>query len=212
MNNHEIIFKLNDIEKIVIIPEESLNDIHCCSEALIIFYKNSEKFKLESGMLTVNLPTLSYLLEQALKNKLPLHESIKEDIGYLYTQYTFYAYDKNRLENMGLVFDKIDDDWVGIKHLLWAGYDFAVWVYNDKNGNIMLEFTPRYKGDYFDPEDSSEFEAYNTFIKNYKSYLTTTISHNTAQQWLAQANALLKQIDDNVQRLIAEEKNKKKTD
>ncbi len=201
MNEREIILKLNETEKIVIEFEESLNDIHCCSEASIIFYKNSEKIKLESGMLTINLPTLSYLLEHALNNKLPLHKSIKRDIGYLYTQYTFYAYDKNILENMGLIFDKTNDDWVGIKHLLWAGYNFAIWMYNDKTGAITLEFTPRYKGDYFDPKDSDNFEAYKQFLENYKSYLAITISHETAQRWLTQANYVLKQIDENVKGL-----------
>ncbi len=46
----------------------------------------------------------------------------------------------------------------------------------------------------------SKTKEYEEFLKNYKSYLTTTISRETAQRWLAQANDILKQIDENVER------------
>src|SRR5205085_6952781 len=102
MNKQEIILKLNDTEKIIITPEELLNDIHCCSRALITFNKGNEKLKLEDDMLSCNLHTLISLLTNALNNQLPLHNSLNEKIGYLAAQYSFYAYDKNKLKQLGL--------------------------------------------------------------------------------------------------------------
>lgn len=208
MNKPEIILKLNNTQKIVIHLEEPLNEIHCCSDALITFHENNQILKLENNTLTFSLPTLTYLLTKAINNKLPLHKSVEGKIGYQYAQDVFFAYDKNTLEPLGLVFDK-NNDWIGRKYLLWS-YDFAVWMYNDKYGNIKLEITSVYKGGYFDPEDSNGVEAYEQFLKNYKSYLTTTISRETAQQWLDQANDILKHIDENIKRLVKEQEEREK--
>lgn len=202
MNKEQITLKLNDTEKIVINFEESLNEIHCCSNALIVFHKDNETFRLGNEMLTVTLPTLTYLLTETINNKLLLHKSLEGNIGYQYAQDVFFAYDRNILEPLGLVFDE-NNNWIGRRYLLCA-YDVAVWMYNDKNGDIKLEFTSVYGGGYFDPEDINGIAAYEQFLKNYKSYVIVTISQRTAQQWLAQANDILKHIDENVKRLIKE--------
>ncbi len=123
MNEHKITFKLNDTQKIVITPEESLNEIHCCSNALITFHKDNETLKLEDDMLSYNLHILIFLLTKALSKKFSMHESIQGNLGYLAAHYSFYTLDKDKLTQLGLVLDE-DDNWVGEDYQLW-GWDFA---------------------------------------------------------------------------------------
>lgn len=198
MNKREVTFKLNDTQKIVITLEEPLDEIHCCSNALITFHKDNEILKLEDDMLSCNLHILISLLTKALNNELPLHKSLQGKTGYLAAHYSFYALDKDKLTQLGLILDE-DDNWAGEDYQLW-GWDFTGWIHNDKNDNIILELTPRYKGGWYDPDDTKNVKEYEAFLNNYKSYFTTTISRETAQKWLTQANALLKQISENVER------------
>lgn len=202
MLNREIIFKLNDTQKIVITPEESLNDIHCCSRALITFNNGNEILKLEDDTLSHNLHILISLLTDAINNRLPLHNSLKKKIGYLAAQYSFYAYDADKLKKLGLILDK-NNVWIGKNYQLW-GWDFAGWIYNDKDGNIILELTPRYKKGWFDPDDTNKTKEYTEFLKNYKSYFTTIIPREVARQWLNQATIILEQINENVERDMRE--------
>jgi hypothetical protein len=202
MHEHEITFKLTDTQKIVITTEETLNEIHCCSNALIMFHKDNDTLKLENDSLSYNLHTFISLLTDALNNKLPLHESIQGKAGYLAAHYSFYLLDKDKLTQLGLVLDK-DDNWVGENYQLW-GWDFAGWIYNDEKGNIIFELTPRYKGGWYDPDNTKNVKEYKEFLVNYKSYFITTIPHKVAQRWIAQANDILKQIDENVKRGMKE--------
>lgn len=205
MNKKQITFKLNNTEKIVITSEESLNDIHCCSRALITFNKGNEILKLEDNSLVHNLHEFISLLTKALNNELNIHKSIQNNLGYLGAHYSFYSLAENKLIQSGLVFDK--NDWVGEKYQLWAHlcvWDFTGWVYNDKSGNIILELTPRYKGSWFDPDKPKKVKEYEEFLANYKSYSTTIISIETAKRLLDQAHTILKQIDKNVERFIKE--------
>lgn len=198
MNEHEITFKLTDTQKIVITPEETLSEIHCCSNALITFHKGNEVLKLEDDSLSYNLHILISLLTDALSNKLPLHKSIQGNAGYLAAHYSFYLLDKDKLTQLGLVLDK-DDNWVGEDYQLW-GWDFAGWIYNDENGNIVFELTPRYKGGWYDPDNTKNVKEYENFLVNYKSYFITVIPRETARKWIDQANDILKQIAENVER------------
>ena len=143
------------------------------------------------------------LLVKASSNQLLRHESVSSTIGSLFTSYRFYSFDSELSKQQGLVFDE-EDEWVGNKHLLFA-HDIAVWIYNDQNSEIILEFTPWYKGNYFDDEGETDFTQYEQFLKDYKLLFTRTLPREVGQQWLDQANNILKQIAENTERFEKEE-------
>ena len=209
MSTSKIVFSLNETEKIVIELHDAINRIHCCSDASIFFVQGVQQYLLEKWMLSFNIPILSSLLSQALKNKLPMHKLIMEDLGYLYAQYRFYSADRIMLGKLGFVFEKVDGQysWMGEKYLLWA-YDMAAWLYNDTDGNIVLELAPVYKGNRFDEEGETDFTDYDAFLKNYKPLFTRVIPRDVAQQWLDQANKILQHIADNVERFAKEAESK----
>src|SRR5437016_11155825 len=123
MNKNEIIFFLNENEKIVINLEDPLEEVHCCYEAPVAFIKNSKRYSLSQDAVFYNIKFMRSLLKKCLNKELKLHESIHENIGYLYAQYSFYWFDKEISQQLGLVFT--GDSWVGFKHLLFA-YDLAI--------------------------------------------------------------------------------------
>lgn len=205
MENNNYVFQYNDMESIVIELELPRSEIHCCTEAPIFFYMGDLKFLLENWMISFNVPILSVLLTQALNRQLLLDASIKQDIGYLYAQYRFLTYYQNTLEQTGFLFvDQLNGrDWIGRKYLAW-GHEVALWIYNDVADNIVLEFTPMYKGPKFDQEEEFDTLPFEQFLKTYKPLCTRILASNIAQQWLAQANSILDQIAANTARFNAE--------
>lgn len=213
MSKYNIIFKLNDIEKIIIEPENPIEELDCCYEAQIIFLQDSKKNILSKDAVHNNMIILSNLLTKALSNKLQLHKSITEDIGYIYNQYSDYlCNDKSKVQN-NFGYTKLEgrDIWAGNKYNLWNSA-LTSWIYNDADGSIIFELTPMYPENFFYTKKKPQKIPYQEWIKDYRPYLITKIPHNIAQQWLAQANAILNQIDENVKRLIKEHAEKEKTD
>jgi len=206
MNLYEITFQLNESEKIVIKFGEQAVMMNCCHEVPIFFVGESERLQIDCDSIRSCTQHLQSLLMKALNNELQLHKSVQNNIGYLYTQYKFYWYDSSILETMGFVFEdnKGKKRWVGKGYLLFA-HDVAVWIYNDSKEDIVLEFTPWYTGNNFDEEGETDFTQYDAFLKEYKSLFTRIIPRDVAQQWLDQANQILQQIADNVERLAKEE-------
>lgn len=209
MSAYVIIFQLNELEKIVIEFDDASIMMNCCHEVPIFFIGQSERLQIDCDSVRSCTEHLQCLLLRALNNELQLHHSIQNNIGYLYTQYKFYWYDSSILETMGFVFEdnKGKKRWVGKKHLLFA-YDIAVWIYNDSNGNIVLEFTPWYTGNNFDEEGETDFTQYDAFLKSYKPLFTRVISREVAARWLNQANQILQQIADNVEPLAEKKESK----
>ena len=68
----------------------------------------------------------------------------------------------------------------------------ATLLYN-KNGDIVLQIAPIF-------DSSINKIPYKVFIRNYRPYLTRTISHKTAQGWLEQVVKLRKIMLDNYER------------
>ena len=212
MNKHNIIFKLNNEENIVIELENPIEELDCCSEAPIIFFHGSKKVILSTDSVRNNMIILSNLLTKALSNKLQLHESIIEDIGYLYNQYSDYLWNKKSKVQDNFGYSKLDgrDTWVGNNYSLWDS-DLASWIYNDTDASIVFEVTPVYPEDFFCTKRKPQKVSYQEWIKGYAPYLIKKIPHNVAQQWLAQANDILKQIDENVERDMKKVEEQEKT-
>lgn len=53
---------------------------------------------------------------------------------------------------------------------------------------------------YCEPEEEPDYIPYEEWIKTYKPYFITTLSRETAQQWLEQAEYIIKIVDDNQRR------------
>jgi len=132
---------------------------------------------------------LKNFLIAALDGKLQLHESISQDIGYLYNQ---------ELQNKsGLFFIQLDnrDFWIGRDYLLWAFEYMATWIYNAPNGDIVFAVTPLYQGSFLSTQKT--MMSYAKWMKTYKPHLMVILSRKIVQRWLAQTNSILEQIDKN---------------
>ncbi len=213
MNKHNLIFQLNDTEKIVVELDASIDGVNCCTEAPIVFFQGSKKVILSEDAVRNNMIILSNLLTKALKNKLQLHESITQDIGYLFNQYSDYLCDDTSTVQNNFGYTKLDgrDTWAGNNYSLWNS-DLASWIYNDVDGSIIFELTPIYPEDFFYTKNeppilrqrlrrARQTVPYQEWIKGYAPYLITTIPHNVAQQWLEQADSIVKQIDESTAKL-----------
>lgn len=212
MRLHEIIFRLNENENITLLFQDSLEMQHTCSPSKIIFMdQKSDKILLSNDSIYENIYILSSLLTKALHNNLVLHTSlnapndVRTDIGYLWHE------DIQNTQNPCLVYKKSEerDYWVGESYKLWSG-NFLTWIYNDEKGNIILEMTPYFpKGFvYIDPNESltseeiAHLKLYDEWAKQYTPFLFRTISKETAQEWLYQADKILKHIEKNTQRML----------
>jgi hypothetical protein len=204
MNTNNIVFKLNEQEKIVIELEESLENIDSCYQEYMNFYRDNVilcRFSLDT--IRYYLATLQILLKSALANNLQLHESITIDIGFLDNE--------DCQEKKNLIYDGIH--WVGRKYAFIAGYWnekswFSSWIYNDGLGNIVFELTPKYKWHFYNKKEAKKYKdyvPYEEWIKNYKPLLIRVIPREIAQQWLHQAEEILKKIEENTARLHTQE-------
>jgi len=211
MSNHNVTFTLHDAQKIIIELANPVQKLDCCTEAPIVFLQDSKKVILSTDSVQNNMTILKNILEKALSNKLQLHTSIKEDIGYLYNQYSDFLCNKKSKVQDNFGYTKLEgtDIWAGNKYNLWNS-DVISWIYNDADGSIIFELTPAYPENFYYTKLKPQTIPYQEWIKGYKPYLIEKIPHNIAQQWLDQANAILKQIDKNIKRLIKESEEKEK--
>jgi hypothetical protein len=188
---------------------EPYDQIDCCSDACIIFCYDKYKIKVASDTIKYNISGLEYLLTKALNKKLKLHKSITKDIGYLYNQNLRAVYTKKTKTHSELTYKKVEniDVWAGEDYQLFC-YDPATWLYNDNGDNIILEMTPVYPWHFYELDDAQQqknYIPYEEWIKNYKPLLIRTIPKDVVEQWLHQAQEILKKIEENIARLHKQE-------
>lgn len=205
-NDNNIEFNINTEEKLVLEMPISLGKADCCCDAEIYYCnKNHTRVLIASDSIQYNLEILCYLLTKALNTELFLDDSISEDIGLLHNLEA-YGNAKNLKYKKNFDGDQI---WVGEQYDLWGAiFDensfLSSWIYNDKNGNIIFELTPFYrKHRFINNEKPKNIVPYDEWIKNYKPILIRVIPKNVAQQWLNQAQEILKKIEENTARLHA---------
>ncbi|HLC06890.1 MAG TPA: hypothetical protein VJJ26_01755 [Candidatus Babeliales bacterium] len=214
MNINEVIFLINEKEKIVLRSQDPLDEISCCYDALISLVQEKRTILLSDDDIIQNMRIFALLLKEALGHSLLLDSSL-DDIGFVYNQFCRFLWSEDELSATDNFFYEDGDknkDWIGMRYHLWAGGNNVTWLYNDKNGAIILEVTPFYPYLHVDPNEELNYIPYEEWIKDYKPYFTTTISKEMAEQWLAQADSIVKQINDNVERWEKEEKSKEKAD
>ncbi len=189
-NKSFIKFEINEQKKIVINFFELLSNIDGCYEIKVIFIDGNKQFVIDGDIASHIFTSFVYFLKKVLNNALLLHDSIGDKIGYLWTQYCFYLFDEDLLKQE-FVYDK--DGWIGMHYLLW-GDELGVWLYNNKEGEIILEVTPWYKGPCVEDGDYSLYEK---FLKEYKTYCVIKLSKDLVKQWLDKAEEVLAILEEN---------------
>jgi len=210
MNKIELaVFKLDETRKITLEAHDPLMEIDCCYEGDLIFKQSEQSLILSDDVIRISMQLLILLLKRVLKNELSLDRSIIQDVGFIYNQYCHFLWSEEELsvaDNFLYEDGDKNKDWIGMRYHLWAGGNNVTWLYNDKSGAIILEVTPFYPYLHVDPNEEPKYVFYGEWIKDYKPYFITTIPKETAQQWLEQAESVVKQISDNVERWEKEEK------
>jgi hypothetical protein len=196
MYPYDIIFRLNDNDQFRI---EQLS----CYCQIPIFFVSGGQYWLSNDALPDGVRYLHKLLSRALDNKLQLHDSIKKGIGYLDNvriDYEYHQFDEDEDKDWEpcpeLAYELQDGYpcWVGFRYNFLACSDFATWIYNDKNGTIVLEITPQYP--HFDAKDTSKVRiSYDGWLKEYKPLFVRIISPDIARQWLQQADQVIGHIE-----------------
>jgi hypothetical protein len=198
MKRNNICFRLTNSESMKIELGESLDYVDCCYRARIFLLHEEVESLLSDDTLLYNMQRLCDVLRASLTNELLPHESINDDIGYLYNE---YYQDESKFVETQFEGQSI---WIGYKYNLWSAYTnksrLVTWIYNDRDGNIILEVTPFYPYLYCDPEEESHYVSYEEWIKNYQPLIVRKISKKIAQEWLEQAETIIKRINANIER------------
>ena len=190
----ELILKLSDLESIKVIPNDNIDfsEMHmCCYEVKV--YLVSE-FELRIGQETVGEVCELFInrFKKAINNNLKLHESLIEDLGLMYNEYSQISFhDKSKFFMIASSNSKINY-WVGSQYEIWSTYADAnpyvtTWLYNDDQGNIIFEVTPFYRWSMQEVElKDPEFITYEEFMKDYKPLIKRVIPREIAIEWFEQ--------------------------
>ena len=169
-----------------------------CFDIKIELFYDKNKLLLYENMVGDAIEDFERLLQKSLLNQAQLHESIQKNIGYLWSRYLN--------EEMAEICE-IDGFWVGKRNLLWSPTGkkrkvCTTWLYNDHDGNIILEITPSYRWQFLDPKPKDDYITFDEFMKNYKTYMVKIIPHHVAKQWLNQVQELTPIMQKNLRHLI----------
>jgi hypothetical protein len=207
MYPYDIIFKLNNDEKFIVELDNYLEKLPCYCFIPVVFFIKQQGYVLSDWGLPEVVQDMRNSLVKALKNELQLHESISRDIGYL--ENINFDHDNKQAEiadqrnedywqpHPDLVYmqDGVFFFWVGSIYKIWGHHNLATWIYNDKQGNIIFEITPRYPGLF--AEDKSVIKiSFEEWMKTYKPFIVRIISPEVAHQWIEQADKVTTYIEE----------------
>lgn len=192
-----IIFNLNEKEYIKIESDNEINTLYPCDEVVVKFFQENNKYTLDIDCIKEEIGSLYDSLCCAINNEAPLHSSIKHGIGYLWNE---------EMQNKsGLSYMKVSgiDYWVGLQNLVWSTPsnikpNLSTWLYNNSQGNIILEITPSYPWHYREPD--IDFISYDEWIKTYEPIAIYTIQNDIAVAWKDQAKMILDRLDENIKK------------
>lgn len=184
----------NSPEYIAFITEDDYLEGLSLYQNIYIQYRNEQAIHLTYDWLYTASKTFKRALEDAINNQMKLLPEIKLNLGYEYNQRIYKsAHDKTI---------KIST-WVGRKYLVIDSNGTTLqsgplWMYNDKEGNIILEITPPFATLFFKKYSEEEPISFDEWMKDYQPLLVTTISKETAQQWVDSINNLITNIEKKI--------------
>ena len=194
-------FVLHENQKIVCFADDNITIISGYSYATVYLYDASHVYKIsEEYPLHLFLEGLQILLKQALFGNLVVDSSLRQNLGYLWNQWI------NDHTIQLTQYTDINNDmyWVGLQYQL-AAYEYAAWIYNDENYNIIFEVTPGYPFGCIDQENPEEVAKYKKWLESYKPVLKTIIAPEVAHQWIAQAQEMIDLINKHTDIIRAQE-------
>ena len=204
MNKNILNFNLNEKSRFAFVFEQPFEELTLCSDVRVDLL-NTKTYHLSNDCLQHNLAILIYFLKHGLDNKLQLHSSIRQDLGYLWNE---KLADSSEVE---LYYATLEGRkyWVGKDYILFDTPDsfkesLTTWMYNDASGEIVIEITPSYRWHFDDPDpNDSSYITYDEFMKDYKPILLLKIPKHIAEAWLKQAQDLLRIVQTNIARTSA---------
>lgn len=187
MKSNDIVLPISATSQFRIPLQYPLSTISMyCIAPIIFFHHNYQLPILQGHPLYFNMLHLRELLQNALNDELKLSNDITNDIGYISNTYSRRnSHYKNK---------------IFFQCASWAFRDnqneYSSWIYN-KNGTIFFTITPVYPYYSNNGKYNPHYIPFKKWILNYKPYFTATLSRETAQEWLDQAEYIIKTIDNN---------------
>ena len=191
-------FTLNPTEKITILLNVK-DVIHCCYHAGILFTQYNHKILLTHWEIQENIERFIKNLDLAINNQLVLSSELNQDIGYAWN---FICKKKNINDEYS---DETFDERAKLTpYQVFSDHNFATWIYNDFDGNIILKITPLFpKG-----KPRNRIAKYHTFLhwmKKYKPKIRTVIPKGVAMKWLEQAQQINDIVKNNIHEIFKNE-------
>jgi hypothetical protein len=161
-------------------------------DAKVVLHIENKNYILADESIKDVLTTLCFTLQKCLHNMLSLDNSINQDIGLMWNNFLH--------EDGEFVYE--GQFWIGLKYSVWQAPSnvhpcLATWLYNDQQGNIIIEITENYFWHYTEPDGDARYISYQQFIQQYQPLLKHTLQHNVAEQWLQQAKSWLNMLEEN---------------
>ncbi|MCX5922876.1 MAG: hypothetical protein NTX86_06145 [Candidatus Dependentiae bacterium] len=188
MKTQNIILIIDDSQFLSMVIPFEYERLHVCDE-IKIFFETSDniQYLLFDDSISFALEPFKVLLTEAIDNACKLHDSIKENIGFLWNQ--------ELSGRVSLPLKSGTNFWVGEHNLLWEKRGLSTWLYNRDN-DIVLEIAPVYKWHYIEPKKSdTDYITYDEWIKNYKPLKIIKIDKRVAEEWLKKTEELLAIMD-----------------
>jgi len=183
MNNLNFTFKLNAKVSVIIEPDQYDADlVQCFREGYFSIMENNHKTVLCHSFLISYLEEFAIALKQALHNNRQLDSYFIQNVGYYWNE-SINGHDEEH------PFNEIYD--ILHAYTIWESH-ITTWIYNDNEGNIILEITPYYPHTH-DPEYS--YQDFLQWMKNYKSLIKYIIPQETAQEWIHQLATILTELE-----------------
>lgn len=191
----QLVLQLNKLTSIKIDSFDVIATLYPCDEVIVKLCHENNEYLLGEDCVREELESIYGLLSNALRNNAQLHESIKQDIGYLWNE--------EMQDKPGLTYATLDSGttyWMGLRNLVWstrsnAKLVLSTWLYNDSAGSIVLEITASYPWHRKKPKRNESFVSYEQWLQKYKPFAKFTIPHNIAIIWKEQIEAALESIN-----------------
>jgi hypothetical protein len=189
----ELILKLSDSECIKIIPDydRDFKEVDYCCSFVKVYLSNEKDFRIGQESAGEVFEHFIRPLKKAIKNDLQLDISLNQNLGIMLNQY--YQDKPSDFVQVSSIYHE-GTHWIGLNYHLFSSFGDAkpqvsTWLYNDDNGDIILEVTKDYPWHFvFDEKDYDDLEyiTYDEFMKDYKPLIQRVIPREVAIMWVEQ--------------------------
>ena len=191
MNKNLLIFTLNDHTKIMIQFKYFTDKINIDDQAKFIFQYYNYKTFLSYDFFKFQISDFNNCLKFALSNELQIDTCFTKDIGYYWNYYcskdTYPQLSFNNKPNYSILSDRLIFN--------------SAFIYNDKQGNLVLNVTSCYPHRYSRKKRKPSYKYFLKWMQNYKPIYKQIIPREVAQQWINQATQIITEIDKNTEEL-----------